>query len=63
MTKLKIVAFMQEESGVALSEYLVLLGLLTGGVAGAVVAFGTNLTEAYTSWSEWVTTTRSVVPD
>ena len=44
--------FSQEEDGIALTEYLILLGLLTGAVVTAVVAAGGNLA---TAWNDWVT--------
>ncbi|APG92223.1 hypothetical protein [Sinorhizobium americanum] len=46
-------AFAREEDGVALSEYLVLLGLLVGGVIGAVTTAGGSLSTAWTNWSGW----------
>lgn len=52
-------AFAREEDGVALTEYLVLLGLLIGGVVAAVTAAGTNLSSAWTSWGSWWTNTLS----
>ena len=51
----KVAAFAREEDGVALSEYLVLLGLLVGGVIGAVTAVGGNLSTAWTSWGTFFT--------
>lgn len=44
-----------EEEGLALTEYLILLGLLTAVVVGAVIAFGTNLGNQWTLWSTWLT--------
>ena len=44
----KVRAFVREEDGVALTEYLVLLGLLVGGVIAAVILAGTNLVTAWT---------------
>lgn len=46
-------AFAQEEDGVALTEYLILLGLLVGGVTATVAIAGDNLNTAWTSWSTW----------
>ncbi|MBP1887575.1 hypothetical protein [Sinorhizobium mexicanum] len=43
-------AFAREEDGVALSEYLVLLGLLVGGVILAVTTAGGNLATAWNGW-------------
>ena len=61
MTKLISIfrAFAREEDGIALSEYLVLLGLLVGGVIAAVIAVGGNLSAAWTSWGTWFTTNLS----
>lgn len=44
----------KEEDGVALSEYLILLGLLVGGVIAAVLLFGTNLGLAWDAWADWI---------
>ncbi|MFU8865930.1 MAG: Flp family type IVb pilin [Rhodobacterales bacterium] len=49
--------FRKEEDGLALTEYLVLLGLLTGAVITAVLLFGTNLQTAWGGWAAWVGTT------
>ncbi len=43
-------AFAQEEDGVALTEYLILLGLLVGGVVAAVITAGGSLNAAWVSW-------------
>lgn len=51
--------FADEEDGVALTEYLVLLGTLIGGVMVAVTGVGTNLASAWSSWSGFWTTTVS----
>jgi pilus assembly protein Flp/PilA len=47
--------FRKEEDGLALTEYLVLLGLLVGGVIVAVGVLGTNLSTAWTEWSTYFT--------
>ncbi|MBV7520945.1 hypothetical protein [Ensifer sp. ENS12] len=52
----KVRAFSREEDGVALTEYLILLGLLIGGAITAVTTAGTNLSAAWTSWGTWWTT-------
>ena len=44
-----------DEDGLALTEYLILLGLLTGAVIGAVLLFGTGLSEAWEDWAAWMT--------
>lgn len=48
-------AFAREEEGVALTEYLILLGLLIGGAITAVTAAGTNLSDAWEAWGGWWT--------
>jgi len=48
----KVRAFSREEDGVALTEYLILLGLLVGGVIASVGTIGTQLD---TYWGEWAT--------
>lgn len=49
-----IARFKKEEDGVALTEYLVLLGLLTAALIAAIIAFGGSLTTAWTSWTTWM---------
>ena len=56
-------SFRKEEDGLALTEYLVLLGLLVGGVLFAVGVFATDLGEAWTSWATWIDTNANVEPD
>jgi pilus assembly protein Flp/PilA len=51
--------FLHDEEGVALTEYLVLLGLLVGGAVAAVTAAGGNLSAAWESWGSWWTTNTS----
>lgn len=46
-------AFCREEDGVALTEYLILLALLVGGVISAVVFAGENLKAAWDSWGSF----------
>jgi pilus assembly protein Flp/PilA len=48
-------AFRKEEDGLALTEYLVLLGLLIGGVIVAVTAFGTGVSGTWQGWATWIT--------
>lgn len=50
-------AFRKEEDGLALTEYLILLGLLTAAVIIAVAAFGTNLGTAWGGWAAWIAAT------
>jgi pilus assembly protein Flp/PilA len=46
-------SFRKEEDGLALTEYLILLALLTGAVIGSVLLIGGNLGDAWLSWSEF----------
>lgn len=48
-----ISTFAHDEEGVALSEYLMLLALLIGGVLAAVILAGGNLNYAWYSWAGW----------
>jgi pilus assembly protein Flp/PilA len=48
-----IARFRKDESGLALTEYLILLGLLTAVVVLAVIAFGTGLGDAWQAWADW----------
>lgn len=52
----KVRAFAREEDGVALTEYLVLLGLLSGGVIASVLAIGGDLQTAWGSWRDFFDT-------
>lgn len=56
MNKLKAMAirFADDEEGIALTEYLVLLGLLVAGVIVAVVTFGQELSAVWDTWSAWL---------
>ena len=58
----KIRAFAREEDGVALTEYLILLGLLIGGAITAVTAAGSNLSDAWDAWGTWWTTSLEPPP-
>ncbi len=58
----KVSAFAREEDGVALTEYLILLALLVGGVIAAVTAAGSNLSSAWESWGTWWTAEVSAPP-
>lgn len=51
----KIKEFREDESGLALTEYLVLLGLLVGGVIAGVTLFGGNLNTTWNGWAGWIT--------
>ncbi|MBR9650366.1 hypothetical protein IT775_04400 [Thalassobius aquimarinus] len=54
--------FQDEEEGLALTEYLVVLGLLIGGVIGAVLIFGQNLSAAWTAWGGWIQSVLGATP-
>ena len=43
--------FVKSEDGLALTEYLVLLGLMVGAVATSILIFGTTLAEIWTAWA------------
>ena len=49
--------FKNEEDGLALTEYLILLGLLTAGTIAAVVAIGGDLSAAWGTWETWFDST------
>ncbi|CAN7343928.1 hypothetical protein LJR255_001949 [Pararhizobium sp. LjRoot255] len=53
-------AFAREEDGVALTEYLILLALLIGGVITAVTLAGDNLAAVWNAWAGWFTTALAV---
>lgn len=50
-----IVRFHSDEEGLALTEYLLLLGLLTSAVILAVLAFGTQLGVLWEGWVAFIT--------
>lgn len=52
----KVRAFAREEDGVALTEYLILLGLLVGGVVASVITIGGELNADWGTWATWFTT-------
>lgn len=54
MVKNTIARFRKDEDGLALTEYLILLGLLTAAVIAAVLLFGTNLAAAWDAWADWL---------
>ena len=55
-------AFAREEDGIALTEYLILLGILTGGVVASVLIVGTQLSSAWGTWSTWFTSVNLDAP-
>lgn len=56
----RVRAFAREEDGVALTEYLILLALLVGGVITAVTLAGDNLAEVWNAWAGWFKTELAV---
>jgi pilus assembly protein Flp/PilA len=46
-------AFARDEEGIALTEYLILLGLLTAAVIAAVLSIGEDLGTAWGTWETW----------
>ena len=46
--------FRKEEDGLALTEYLILLALLTAAVVAAVIAYGQGLGANWQGWATWV---------
>lgn len=56
MLKLKttLARFARDVKGLALTEYLILLGLLTAAVIGAVLLFGQELGANWQSWGNWM---------
>ncbi len=56
----------REEDGLALTEYLILLALLAGAVAGAVIVFGDTLEAGWENWATWLSglpEPEPIVPD
>ncbi|MDX1822718.1 MAG: hypothetical protein R3197_17630 [Paracoccaceae bacterium] len=49
-------SFRQEEDGLALTEYLILLALLTGAVIASVLAIGVDLGAAWQTWADFFDT-------
>ena len=54
MLKAMFGRFRRDEDGLALTEYVVLLGLLTAAVVAAVNLFGTNLAALWSDWASWI---------
>lgn len=56
MLKLKntLARFARDAKGLALTEYLILLGLLTAAVIAAVLLFGQELGANWQSWADWM---------
>jgi pilus assembly protein Flp/PilA len=45
--------FVRDEGGLALTEYLILLGILSAVVIAAVFVFGQNLGAQWSLWAQW----------
>ena len=58
----KVMDFYHDEEGLALTEYLILLGLLTAAVITAVTLFGDNLALVWDDWAQWITVARLGAP-
>ncbi len=50
------VAFVKDEEGAALTEYLVLIGLITAAAVAATILFGNTLANTFNDWSTWIGT-------
>ena len=48
-------SFRKEEDGLALTEYLILLGLLTAAVVLAITTLGGNIGASFNDWATWIT--------
>ncbi|MCI2400416.1 Flp family type IVb pilin [Aliiroseovarius subalbicans] len=46
--------FKRDQDGIALTEYLILLGLLTAAVIAAVLLFGEQLGIQWGTWGTWM---------
>lgn len=53
---MRLRSFIRNEDGVSLTEYLVLLGLLTAGTITGTVSFGVSLSDAWRSASNMIPT-------
>ena len=51
-----MLGFLRDEDGAALTEYIVLLGLLVAGTIIAIIAFGGELSRIYNEWASWAST-------
>lgn len=49
-----VVQLKSDEEGLALTEYVLLLGLLTGAVIASVIAFGGALDTLWSAWATWL---------
>jgi pilus assembly protein Flp/PilA len=49
--------FCRREDGLAMTEYLILLGLLTGGTIAVLVVIGADLSGYWDTWAVWFSDT------
>ncbi|KPN62120.1 pilus assembly protein Flp/PilA [Aliiroseovarius crassostreae] len=49
-----VLRFRKDEDGIALTEYLILLGLLASAVIAAVLLFGDELGANWETWANWM---------
>lgn len=49
-----ICKFLRQETGTVLTEYMILLALLTSAVIVAVILYGTTSAELWIEWAEWI---------
>lgn len=54
--------FRDDKEGLALTEYLILLGLLTAAVITAVLAFGEQLGALWQGWADWINSLTGAPP-
>ncbi|SHH32862.1 Flp family type IVb pilin [Cognatishimia maritima] len=54
--------FADDESGVAIVEYLILLGLIAGSVIVAISIFGESMGVTWENWAAWAEDMASRVP-
>lgn len=47
------VEFSRDEEGLALTEYLILLGIMTTAVIIMIVSIGGSINTAWAGWAEW----------
>ncbi|UWP87849.1 hypothetical protein K3X13_07745 [Aliiroseovarius crassostreae] len=57
-----VLRFRKDEDGIALTEYLILLGLLTAAVIAAVLLFGEQLGLRWDTWAQWMSSTQLNAP-
>ncbi|MBT8458715.1 MAG: hypothetical protein KJN60_03495 [Boseongicola sp.] len=55
--------FHKDEDGIALTEYLILLGLLAAAVILAVIFFGAQLATVWNEWGDWIATNLNAPDD